>query len=221
MRVSTLTSTLTLMLCALTAGCAHQQPTHEVKAKSAGSAAAGDQCKMMLASPELDPIRNKIELYKPPTDGPPPFEIASNDTFPTEEERALIAKWASMRDSCIKRQMALLAGPASANAQQDRVFQQELSFAKDTNAHLGELIVALAQQKLTYGEFAQKRYWLSNEGVAAERAYRQSVMDLDEQRQLQVQQQFANALTVWGNYIQALNARPPRTVYLNGSMRAQ
>jgi hypothetical protein len=214
-------SALILALCALTAACASHQVTHDAKGKKAAVSTGGDQCRMMLASPELDPIRNKIELYKPPIDGPPPFEFASNDTFPTEEERALIAKWAEMRDSCIKRQMAVLASPSSADVQQTLVFQQELSFAKDTNAHIGELILALSQQKLTYGEFAQKRYWLSNEGVAAERAYRQSVMDRDEQRQLQAQQQFANALAVWGNYIQAVNARPPRTVYLNGTMRAQ
>jgi hypothetical protein len=190
--------------------------------KKAGIAAAGDECKAeILAASELNPIRNKVELYKPPTEGPPPFEILSNDTFPTDMERPLIAKWATMRDSCIKRQMALLAVPSSANAQQAVVFQQEVSFAKDVNAHISELIAALYQQKLTYGEFAQKRYWLSNEAVAAERAYRQSVMDRDEQRQQQAQQQFTNALNAWGNYMQAVNARQPQTVYINGTIRVQ
>jgi hypothetical protein len=193
-----------------------------MKSKKAGLASAGDQCQTeILGATELDPIRQKVELYKPPTDGPPPFEIASNDTFPTNQERPLIAQWATMRDSCVKRQMAMLVVPSSANAQQALVFQQEISFAKDANAHISELIVALYQQKLTYGEFAQKRYWISNQAVTAERAYRQSVIDRDEQRQLQAQQQFANALTAWGNYMQAVNGRQPQTVYINGTIRVQ
>jgi hypothetical protein len=213
-------SVIILALCVSVTACANHQFTQDVKAKKAGITAAGDQCKTeMLADPELDPIRKKVELYKPPTEGPPQFEIASNDTFPTNEERPLISKWATMRDSCIKRQMALLVAPSSGNAQQTLVFQQEVSFAKDTNARISELIVALYQQKLTYGEFAQKRYWLSNEAVSAERAYRQSVIDRDEQRQLQAQQQFANTLTIWGNYMQAVNARQPQTVYINGTIR--
>jgi len=213
---------ISVTLCVLLTACAHQQLSKDTKAKRAGLAVTGDQCKSeMLTATELNPIRNKVELYKPPTEGPPPFEISSNDTFPTDEERPLIAKWATMRDSCIKRQMALLTVPASANAQQAIVFQQEVSFAKDVNAHIGELIVALYQQKLTYGEFAQRRYWLSNEAVAAERAYRQSVLDRDEQRQQQAQQQFTNALNAWGNYMQAVNARKPQTVYINGTVRVQ
>ena len=210
-----------LALCALMIACANQQFAQNVKPKKA-SAAAGDQCQIeLLAATELDPIRRKVELYKPPTDGPPSFEFAANDTFATDAERPLIAKWATMRDSCIKRQMALLVAPSAANAQQAVVFQQEVAFAKDANTHISELIAALYQQKLTYGEFAQKRYWLSNQAVVAERAYRQSVIDRDEQRQLQAQQQFANALTAWGDYMQAVNARQPQSVYLNGTVRAQ
>jgi hypothetical protein len=126
-----------------------------------------------------------------------------------------------MRDSCIKRQTALLVAPSAANAEQTTVFQQEVSFAKDANSRVSELIVALYQQKLTYGEFAQKRYWLSSEAVAAERAFRQSVIDRDEQRQLQAKQRFVNALNAWSNYIQAVNARQPQTVHLNGAIRVR
>ena len=211
-----------LALCILLTACANQQLMHQMSAKKAGIAAAGDECKTeILAASELNPIRNKIELYKPATEGPPPIEIASNDTFPTDADRPLIAKWATMRDSCIKRQMALLTVPSSANAQQAIVFEQAVSVAKEVNAHISELIAALYQQKLTYGEFAQKRYWISNEAVAAERAYRQSVIDRDEQRQQEARQQFTNALNAWGNYMQAVNARKPQTVYINGAIRVQ
>jgi hypothetical protein len=175
----------------------------------------------MLAATDLDPIRNKVELYKQLAEGPPPFEIASNDTFPTDQERPLIAEWATIRDSCIKRQEAWLAVPTSANAQLVAVFQQEVSIFKEATANIGELIVSLYQQKLTYGEFAQKRYWISSQASAAELAYRQSVLDRDEQRRLQAHQQFTNTLTAWGNYIQAVEARQPQTVYINGTIRVQ
>jgi hypothetical protein len=215
-------SAITLALCVSLTACAHQQFSHELKAETAELATAGEQCKSeILAATDLDPIRNKVELYRRLSDGPPPFEIASNDTFPTDKERPLIAKWASMRDACQKRRDALFVIPSSANAQQAVVLQQEISFGKDANAHVSELIVALYQQKLTYGEFAQKRYWISNEAATAERAYRQSVIDRDHQRQVQAQQQFANTLNAWGNYIQAVNARQPQTVYINGTIRVQ
>jgi hypothetical protein len=97
------------------------------------------------------------------------------------------------------------------------VLQQEVSIFKEATANIGELIVSLYQQKLTYGEFAQKRYWISSQASAAELAYRQSVLDRDEQRRLEAQQQFAATLTGWGNYIQAVEARQPQTVHINGT----
>ena len=193
-----------------------------MKTESAAIKGAQEQCKSELESDhQLDPIRDKVELFKPLNDGPPPFQFASNNTFPTDSERVLIAKWATMRDTCIQRGQALLVVPPAANMAQSAVFQEDTSFAEDATAHIRELIVSLYQQKLTYGEFAQKRYWISSQAVAAELAYRQSVIDHDEQRQLQAQQQFANTLTAWGNYIQAVNSRQPQTVYINGTIRVQ
>jgi len=210
---------ITLALCELLAACATHESTQDTQA---GIVTADEECKSeMLAANDLDPIRSKVELYKQLSDGPPPFEIASNDAFPTDKERPLIVKWATIRDSCIKRQEAWLVVPTSANAQLVAVFQQEVSIFKEATANIGELIVSLYQQKLTYGEFAQRRYWISGEASAAELAYRQSVLDRDEQRRRQAQQQFAATLTAWGNYIQAVEARQPQNVYLNGRIRVQ
>jgi hypothetical protein len=184
-------------------------------------AASQAQCLQELATPELDPIRHKVELSRNMTDGPPPFEIASNDAFPTDSERVVIAKWATMRDACLKRSQALLVTPQSANAAQATFFQQDISFYRDVTAQVGKLIVALYQQKLTYGEFAQKRYEIGTQGTAAELAYRQSAIDRDQQRQMQAQQQFANSLAAWATYMQAVEARQPQTVNINGTIRVQ
>ena len=154
-------------------------------------------------------------------DSPVPFEIAANDTFPTDSERVVIAKWATMRDACAKQRDTLLAVPSSANSRQATTYLQDISFAKDANAHVSELILALYQQKLTYGEFAQKRYWITSQALAAELAYRQSVLDRDQERQMQAQRNFANTVAAWGTYMQGVNARQPQTVYINGTIRVQ
>jgi len=184
-------------------------------------AASQTQCLQELATPELDPIRRKVELSRNMTDGPPPFEIASNDAFPADSERVVIAKWATLRDACVKRSQALLATPPSSNAAQAAFFQQDISFSIDVSAQVGKLIVALYQQKLTYGEFAQKRYEIGSQASAAELVFRQSAIDRDHQRQMQAQQQFANSLAVWATYMQAVEARQPQTVNINGTIRVQ
>jgi len=77
------------------------------------------------------------------------------------------------------------------------------------------LIVALYQGKMTYGEFAQKRYEFARDGIAAEREFRQATLIGDQQRAVQAQQlaqqNFQNRLAVWSAYIQAVNSRPPQT----------
>jgi hypothetical protein len=216
-------SLLLLMIFSL-GGCAAVQTTkfnQDIKAGEAALLASKEQCTRELATPELDPIKHKVELFRDLNDGPPPFEIASNDTFPTDSERTVIAKWAALRDTCSKRSNALLVVPSSATAMQAAVLQQRVAFYRDSAGHVAELVVSLYQQKLTYGEFAQRRYWITSQAAAAELAYRQSVIERDQQRQLQAQQQFANTLAAWGTYIQAVNARQPQTVYINGTIRVQ
>jgi len=178
--------------------------------------AAQEQCKRDLDIPELDPIRQKVEFFRKTSDAAPPFAIAANDTFPTDAERPVIAKWAGIRDACVSRTTAMVAPPVSANAIQSTVFQQEAAFSKIVTAKVGELIVALYQQKLTYGEFAQKRYEIGRDSTAALLAFRQSTLERDQARQLQVQelaqQEFSARMTAWAKYMESVNARQPQTV---------
>jgi hypothetical protein len=178
--------------------------------------AAQEQCKRDLDTQELDPIRQKVELFRKSSDAPPPFAIAAINTFPTDAERPVIAKWATIRDACVSRTTAFVAPPASANLIQSTFFQQEASFGKVAAAKVGELIVALYQQKLTYGEFAQKRYGIGRDATAAELAFRQSTLERDQARQLQVQelaqQEFSARMTAWAKYMESVNARQPQTV---------
>lgn len=85
--------------------------------------------------------------------------------------------------------------------------------------------MALYQQKLTYGEFAKERYEITRDAADAERQYRQSIQVADQQQRMQVQQlaqqQFANRVATWSAYLQAVNARQPQTVHIDGTIRVQ
>ena len=95
---------------------------------------------------------------------------------------------------------------------------------KEAAARVGQLIVALYQQKLTFGEFAQKRYEITREAASAEQEFRRSTQLADQQRQMQAQQlaqqQFQNNLIAWSAYMQSVSARQAQTVHLDGSIRA-
>src|SRR5437764_271885 len=49
--------------------------------------ASQQQCKDDMQASDLDPIRQKVELYRVMADkDPPPFTLASSEAFPTDSE---------------------------------------------------------------------------------------------------------------------------------------
>ncbi len=192
---------------------------------TAQNKAATAECRENLQVPSLDPIRGKVEMIRDNPDVPPPFEIASNDTFASAPERTVIARWATLRDQCINSMRAALPPIATANALQEAFVQQDRSFMTEALARISELIVALYKDKLTYGEFAQKRYEITRDAVDAERQFRTASLMADRDRQMQAQQlaeqQFQSRLLVWSAYVQAVNARQPQVVHIDGAVRLQ
>ena len=176
------------------------------------------QCAADMSAPELDPIRDKIEFSRK-LDEAPPFQYASLDAFPTPAQQPLIAKWAKLRDTCMERERAVNVIPPDATPLDESFIRQEVAFGTEAEAKVSESVVALYQQKLTYGEFAQRRYEIGKTAVDVDRQYREARLIQDQDRQLQAQQvanqQFANNLNAWANYMQAVNARQPQTVRLN------
>lgn len=174
-----------------------------------------EECAKDYQNPALDPIRQKIELTRAVPDTPPPFAMAANDGYPTEVERQAIARWASMRDACIARGRAVPRVPPSATPLQATFIEQDAAFADETTGKVSGLIVALYQGKLTYGEFAQKRYEFGRDGAAAEREFRQASLIADQQRAMQAkqlaQQEFQTKVAAWSAYLQAVNSRPAQT----------
>jgi hypothetical protein len=166
-----------------------------------------------LQDPALDPIRHKVELFRRFQDGPPPFEISSNNSYPTALERDTVAKWANIRDNYLREEATISVVPASANALQAAFLQEDRTFVDRANGEISKLIVALYAGKVTYAEFAEKRYEIGRDTVDAELRYRQAALIADQQRQMEAQriaaQQFANSMSAWAAYTQAVNARQP------------
>jgi hypothetical protein len=173
-----------------------------------------------MAVPDLNPLRDKVEFSRKP-DATPPFQYASLDSFPNAAERPLIAKWATLRDACIVRERAISPVPPNATALDESLIRQEMSFGAEAAGKVSELIIALYQQKLTYGEFAQRRYDIGKAAMDAARLYREARLTENQQRQLEAQQvanqQFATNLTAWATYMQAVNSRQPQTVHLTSA----
>jgi len=166
---------------------------------------------------DLDLIRNKIELFRD-SDSAPPFEIATNNNFPNSSEKEVIAKWAKIREIKVKKDDDIIKRYSipPANASQSLYIEQINAFNKEVNGKISELIAALYQAKLTYGEFAQKRYEISSAMDKARREYKAAMLIQDRElqtknAQLALQQQ-QNNLIAWSSYMQSVNSRQPETI---------
>jgi hypothetical protein len=180
------------------------------------------QCMAALAQrDDLKPIASKIELTRPITEAAPPFAVAANDTFPADADRPLIAAWATGRDSCLNEVNVHAANPTDGSLAA-AVYQQEVAFQRELAGSVSELIVALYQRKLTFGEFATKRYEITRDIAASEHQFRMSVLNADADRQMQArqiaQEALHNRLTAWAAYMQSVQARQPLSVHLEGNV---
>jgi hypothetical protein len=183
------------------------------------SASMRSQCEQDYQDRDLDPIRDKVELLRSGWDDAPAFAVAANDSFPSDAEKPAIAKWAKLREGCGKRGEAANPIPAGATALQASFMQKDRAILKEAGNRVGELMVALYQQKLTYGEFAKKRYEITRAAAESERQFREAtaLADLNRQQQAQqlAQQQFQSNVMAWQAYTQSVAARQPQTVHLD------
>jgi clan AA aspartic protease (TIGR02281 family) len=118
------------------------------------------------ADREIDPIRNKIELVRTGIAGAPPPNMLSDQSRPTAQEKAAIAKWESVRESCAQQQMQYglsLSLPTSLQSVRDRL----VLVGRETNQKTGLLVAALYDGRLTYWQFATERMKISDQMVAS------------------------------------------------------
>lgn len=174
-------------------------------------------CIAKLQNPILNPIRSKVVLYNDPPDASPPVSILSNTTFAAPDDDAALHAWAQIRDDCLTAGLKAAQPPTAANAAQRMVLEQDNSFFTEAHNLSNQMLVALMQHKITYGEFAEENYKIVRDAFAAERQFRAAVVAADQQRQMQEQQQFQNALLAYATVVNQMQARQPRVETANCS----
>jgi hypothetical protein len=180
------------------------------------------ECEKSIQVQDLDSIRTKIQLTRLATDEAVPFDIATNDKFPNAVEVEAIRKWANLREQCIAKIYRVSERePTYGSALQRSYADQIKAFQAQLAASVSDLIVALYQQKMTYGEFAQKRYEISKNITTAERDFRRATLLADRDIQIKqaeiAQQQVQSSLISWSAYMAAVNARQPQTIRLQSN----
>lgn len=174
--------------------------------------ALASECKASLEMPNIDPIRTKVEIVRDSPELPPPFAIAANTSFPSASELPAIAAWIELRESCQKKVNEFYRNLDNLNSTSNLVLSMQNSLA----GRVSELAVSLYQQKITYGEFAQKRYELSRDEQLAEKQVLQDAAIVDQQTRLKAieiaQRNNEARIEAWQAYIQSVAARQPRTV---------
>ncbi len=217
--VSVFVLTATLSGCGVAQREAQQSQDAAISADlKAGAAALRQECAAKLETKQLDPIRDKIEFYKSRTDGPAPFSMLSNSRYPNNEEQKAIAIFAGLRDECTnldRQRIQHQVLPSNVN----RVMYDKLnSFSLSTARQTGDLLVALYQGKITYGEFAKKRAESSAASASAREDYLQAMQQADQQRRMQelqlAEQRNQSSMAAWSSYLQAVQAMQPHTVNL-------
>lgn len=173
------------------------------------------ECKAKYATPEFEPLSHKVELWIDSMGDAPRFEVAANDTFPTDDDLPLIAKWAAIREDC-NRRISAASMPVTASALQAANAQQAKAFFDEARGLTSQLIVALYQRKITYGEYARSRYEVGRAAVNTELKFRRDLLTADQSRQEEARRQSAREFEAlqaqWANSMAMINARRPLTV---------
>jgi hypothetical protein len=175
-----------------------------------------EQCRNNLAVKDFDPIRTKADLSRTADGGPPPFRIALNDTFATDSDRAVIAKWIKVWSHCRSRfELPHFESPP-ANAAVAAYLQQVLS--RTFHSIVGQFIRALYYQELTYGEFASKRYEFTRDAVALSAAIAAAELDPNQERLERALQKLRYMRLSWNTYLRRVSVRQPGKVHIRGAI---
>jgi hypothetical protein len=209
---SVLIAAITLSGCGADAVPSNEIAQHERAELASRMQSSIEKCKADLSAPELDPIRQKADPLRTAADGAPPPALASNDAFPSESEPAVIAKWIKIRDVCMDRFTELLVVPPSVDTFEATALRETFTLSKLSQSGVGDLIIALYQQKMAYGEFARKRYELTREAAEINSALNKAVMERDRQQLERAQQRLANVSARWEADIREIRSRSSRSV---------
>jgi hypothetical protein len=165
---------------------------------TAAFAAMQAQCAAEVKSPEIDPIRDKIN-FEGDARSPPVRLLVLKDKPTPREAQALLA-WGAAREKCMKyfhAGIAALPLPPSMDPEIKERAKLGLNNVVDNAFRGGNyLTAALYEKKLTYGEFNKQRADLTAKLVAEHTAWVEAWVNQDKASTLQkaaVAQQQADA----------------------------
>ena len=140
--------------------------------------AAAQACAARMQNPALEAIRNKVELFKTPPDGPVPFAILTDNATATPTERQAIGLWSQAIEGCQTRARHLIDKiPVPPEATQSAV-EKLTSYFTDAWIDGSKLRVALYSGQITYADFASKRLTIAEDALKTAERYAQ---DTDEE----------------------------------------
>jgi len=102
--------------------------------------------------------------------------------------------------------------PPSVDAFEATALRETFTLSKLSQSGVGDLIIALYQQKMAYGEFARKRYELTREAAEINSALNKAVMERDKQQLERAEQQLADVSARWETDIREIKSRSSRSV---------
>lgn len=142
--------------------------------------ALASACAQRMHNPALDVIRNRVELFKSPPDGPVRFAILTDAATPAPAEKMAIDLWAQTVEGCQDEARGLMDKmPVPPEATQSEV-DKLTSYFTDAWVEGSKLRVALYSGELSYSQYASRKLTLAQDTLSTAERYAQ---DTDEENQ--------------------------------------
>lgn len=137
-------------------------------------------CAQRMHSQAFDAIRNRIELFKTPPDGPVRFAILTDTATPAPTEKTAIDLWAQAVERCQDQARGLMDKmPVPPEATQSEV-EKLVSYFTDAWVEGSKLRVALYSGELSYSDYASRKLTLAQDTLSTAERYAQ---DTDEENE--------------------------------------
>jgi hypothetical protein len=135
-------------------------------------------CAARMQDHAFDAIRQRVELFKSPPDGPVPFAILTDTATPGSAEKAAIDLWAQAVERCQQPARGLMDKiPVPPEATRSEV-EKLNSYITDAWIEGSKLRVALYSGQISYADYASRKLTLAEDTLKTAERYAQ---DTDEE----------------------------------------
>lgn len=142
-------------------------------------------CAARMGDRVFDPIRTRVELFRPTPDAPAPFAILTSNTTPTSGEQPAIDLWAHAIENCQTDARALIDSiPVPPQSTQSQV-EKLAAYVTDAWIAGSKLRVALYAGRMTYADYANQRLAAAVDALKAAERYAQDTDEENESHDLE------------------------------------